>query len=223
MEIEIFKSYSQMTFNNCSCDVSSLIEHSIELEVIQIADCNSIESLVSSSWFCPSPTPLPSYNRVFSGLKEFYCYGCQSIKKLFPLVLLPYLVNLEKITVRDCEEMEEIIGGTRSDEDGVMGEESSRNTGFNLLKLRSLALLGLPELKSICSAKLICHSIEVIQISNCEKLRRMGICLPLLENGQPSPPPSLREIYARPKKWWESVAEWEHPNTKDVLHPFVLC
>jgi disease resistance protein RPS2 len=104
-----------------------------------------------------------------------------------------------------------------------MGEESSRNTGFNLLKLRSLALLGLPELKSICSAKLICHSIEVIQISNCEKLRRMGICLPLLENGQPSPPPSLREIYARPKKWWESVAEWEHPNTKDVLHPFVLC
>ena len=39
----------------CSCDVSSLIEHSIELEVIHIKYCNSMENLDSSSWFCPSP------------------------------------------------------------------------------------------------------------------------------------------------------------------------
>jgi len=36
----------------------------------------------------------------------------------------------------------------------------------------------------------------------------MGIYLSLLENGQPSPPPSLRDIYATPKEWWESVVEW---------------
>jgi len=50
------------------------------------------------------------------------------MKKLFPLVLLPNLVNLEVIKVVRCEKMEEIIGGTRSDEEGVMGEESSSNT-----------------------------------------------------------------------------------------------
>ncbi|KAI5554474.1 hypothetical protein BDE02_19G015900 [Populus trichocarpa] len=202
----------------CSCDVSSLIEHSIELEVIHIEDCNSMESLISSSWFCPSPTPLPSYNGVFSGLKKFNCSGCSSMKKLFPLVLLPYLVNLEKITVRDCEEMEEIIGGTRSDE-----ESSSNNTEFKLPELRELELEDLPELKSICSAKLICDSLQVIQVINCWKLKKMPICLPLLENGQPSPPPSLKRIHIDSEEWWESVVEWEHPKAKDVLRPFVWC
>ena len=141
------------------------------------------------------------------------------MKKLFPLVLLPSLVNLECIKVDRCEKMEEIIDGTRSDEEGVMGVESS--TDLKLPKLRSLQLIRLPELKSICSAKLICDSLQLIQVTNCEKLKRMGICLPLLENGEPSPPPSLRDIYPSSKKWWKSVVEWEHPNAKDVLRPFL--
>jgi disease resistance protein RPS2 len=211
------------------------------------------------------------------------------MKKLFPLVLLPSLLNLEKITVkfcekmkeiidetrpdeegvmgeetsssniefklpklgylkleglpelkricsaklicdsigvidvRNCEKMEEIISGTRSDEEGVMGEESSSSsvTDLKLTKLSSLSLIELPELESICSAKLICDSLKEIAVYNCKKLKRMPICLPLLENGQPSPPPSLEVIYATPKEWWESVVEWEHPNAKDVLRPFV--
>jgi hypothetical protein len=56
--------------------------------------------------------------------------------------------------------------------------------------------------------------------SNGIYLEREGITL--LENGQPSPPPSLRKINAWPKEWWERVVEWEHPNTKDVLSPFVM-
>ncbi|XP_073262618.1 probable disease resistance protein At4g27220 [Populus alba] len=370
----------------CSCDVSSLIEHSIKLEVINIKDCNSMESLVSSSWFCPSPTPSPSYNHVFSCLKEFNCFGCSSMKKLFPLVLLPNLVNLESILVFGCEKMEEIIGGTRSDEESsssstelklpklrflelinlpelkricsaklicdslqeievrncnsmeflvpsswiclvnlesilvfgcekmeeiiggtrsdeessssstelklpklrflelinlpelkricnaklicdslrkievrncnsmeilvpsswiclvnlesitvegctkmeeIIGgtrsdeENGSNNTEFKLPKLWCLELKDLPELKCICSAKLICDSLGYIWIINCEKLKRMPICFPLLENGQPSPPPSLTYIYIEPKEWWESVVEWDHPNAKNIIYPFV--
>jgi disease resistance protein RPS2 len=118
--------------------------------------------------------------------------------------------------------MEEIIGGTRSDEEGVMGEESSNNnTKFKLPKLRELKLEVVPELKRICNAKLICDSVEVIEVYDCEKLKRMPICLPLLENGQPSPPPSIRRMHIKPKEWWESVVEWEHPNAKDVLRLFV--
>jgi len=397
----------------CKCiDARSLgdvlaLKYATELEFISIISCNSMESLVSSSWLCSAPLPQPSpyYNGIFSGLKRFNCSGCNGMKKLFPPVLLPSLVNLERIDVQGCEKMEEIIGGarsdeegdtgeessirntkfklpklrelhlenlpelksicsaklicdslrvievrncsimeilvpsswirlgnleeiivkgcekmeeiiggarsdeegdmgeessirntefklpklrelhlenlpelksicsaklicdslevievrncsiteilvpsswirlvnleeiivegcekmeeiiggTRSDEEGDMGEESSiRNTEFKLPKLRRLHLENLPELKSICSAKLICDSIEDIWILNCEKLKRMPICLPLLENGQPSPPPSLIYIWVYPEEWWESVVEWEHPNAKDVLRPFVM-
>jgi disease resistance protein RPS2 len=196
------------------CDVLSL-ENATELECIRIHDCNNMESLVSSSWFCYAPPPLPSYNGTFSGLKEFYCYGCNSMKKLFPLVLLPNLVNLERIEVGCCEKME-IIGTT--------DEESSTSNSITeviLPKLRTLILEWLPELKSICSAKLTFNSLKEIEVDRCEKLKRIPICLPLLENGQPSPLPSLKTIEVRPKEWWETVVEWEHPNAKDVLRPFV--
>ena len=145
-------------------DVWSL-KYATELGYIEISNCNSMESLVSSSWFCCAPPPLPSC--MFSGLKEFYCVRCKSMKKLFPLVLLPNLVNLEEITVTRCEKIEEIIGGTRPNEEGVMGEENSMNTGLKLPKLKVLTLHELPQLKSICRAKLICDSLEVIQVSDC--------------------------------------------------------
>jgi disease resistance protein RPS2 len=112
--------------------------------------------------------------------------------------------------------MEEIIGTT--------DEESSTSNSITeviLPKLRTLIFNRLPELKSICSAKLICNSLEDITVIYCEKLKRMPICLPLLENDQPSPPPSLIKILAVPKEWWETVVEWEQPNAKDVLRPFV--
>uniref|UniRef100_A0A6N2KZX5 Disease resistance protein At4g27190-like leucine-rich repeats domain-containing protein n=1 Tax=Salix viminalis TaxID=40686 RepID=A0A6N2KZX5_SALVM len=199
-------------------------------------------SLVSSSSFCfaPLPQPSPSYNSIFSALKLLSCSNCKSMKKLFLLVVLPYLVNLEDIRVDDCEKMEEIIGGTRSNEEGAIGEESSKfklpklrqpclvnllelkiwkcnnmevmvpsswmcpinleeisvekcekmeviigrnedgvmgeeGSKFKLPKLTKLHLEKLPELKSICSAKLICNSLEEVTFVDYEKSKRMGI------------------------------------------------
>uniref|UniRef100_A0A6N2LU02 TIR domain-containing protein n=1 Tax=Salix viminalis TaxID=40686 RepID=A0A6N2LU02_SALVM len=301
-----------------SNDIQGLFCKSIDARTIgdvlplkySLSSCNSMESLVSSSWFCSAPLTQssPSYNGIFSALKLLSCYGCKSMKKLFPSVLLPNLVNLEEIEVEDCDKMEEIIGGPRSDEEGAMGEESNEfkllklrslrlqrlpelksiysaklicdslqeiyvckcnsieimfpsswscllnleiikveecqkmeiiggtrsdeegvmgeesiSSEFKFPKLRELNLSNLPELKSICNAKLISDSLQVITVRHCEKLKRIPICLPLLENGQPSPPPSLEGIWIGPKEWWESTVEWEHPNAKDVLRPLVYC
>jgi disease resistance protein RPS2 len=68
-----------------------------------------MESLVSASRFSA-----PFYNGIFYGLKKFNCYGCKSMKKLFPLVLLPNLVKLEEIEFCNCAKMEEIIGVTNA-------------------------------------------------------------------------------------------------------------
>ncbi|KAI5554520.1 hypothetical protein BDE02_19G019600 [Populus trichocarpa] len=212
------RDFQVMFLNNiqilhCKCiDARSLgdvlsLENATDLQRIDIKGCNSMKSLVSSSWFYSAPLPLPSYNGIFSGLKELYCYKCKSMKKLFPLVLLSNLMYLERIQVQHCEKMEEIIGTT--------DEESSNSNSimeFILPKFRILRLINLPELKSICSAKLICDSLEEIIVDNCQKLRRLPIRLL---------PPSLKKIEVYPKEWWESVVEWENPNAKEVLSPFV--
>ncbi|GKV50961.1 hypothetical protein SLEP1_g57638 [Rubroshorea leprosula] len=152
-------------------------------------------------------TPL----HVFSNLKRLSIELC-SMRKLLPLELLQTFQNLEKICVRHCWDMEEIIASSDSD---------ASSDKFTFPKLRILWLDDLPQLKSICSAKgvMVCDSIEQIGILKCRELKRIPVQLPLLDNGQPSPPPCLREIYVDrdAKEWWESV-EWDH---KNLLQPFL--
>ncbi|GKU91021.1 hypothetical protein SLEP1_g4951 [Rubroshorea leprosula] len=157
--------------------------------------------------------------RVFSNLKTLDVIGCSGMRKLVPLELLQALQNLEMITVHNCEQMEEIIASSD------LNASSSNKFPFTFPKLRELCLWSLPQLKSICSAKgvMICDSIECISITKCPELKRIPVQLPLLDNGQPSPPRRLKSIhiFRDSKEWWESVVEWDHPNAKNILQPFV--
>ncbi|GLT50393.1 hypothetical protein SLA2020_238800 [Shorea laevis] len=156
--------------------------------------------------------------QVFSNLRELDIWECSRMRKLLPLELLQALQNLEELTVRDCHQMEEIIASSDSD------ASSSNKFTFIFPKLRELCLWNLPQLKSICSAKgvMVCNSIEKITMSGCLELKRIPVQLPQLDNGQPSLPSHLREIKIgeESKEWWESV-EWDHPNAKNLLQPFL--
>ncbi|GKV34656.1 hypothetical protein SLEP1_g43014 [Rubroshorea leprosula] len=156
----------------------------------------------------------------FLSLKKIKIQKCRRVKKLFPSwKLVEYLQNLEEIDVGYCQEMEEIIGSDPEEEEG--GDIIKK---LILPKLKRLRLERLPTLKSICSrrAVLVCDFLESITIEGCEGLRRIPLSLPLVDNVQPSPPPSLKKIYMRRREeeWWESL-EWDHPNANDVLQPMV--
>ncbi|GLT31956.1 hypothetical protein SLA2020_066550 [Shorea laevis] len=221
-----------------------LLENATELRRCGIRNCEGIECVVeldsSSSpslcclvldkleWLFIDHLPnlcvlvrvggVPTPPRVLSNLKELYINSCREMRKLLPLELLQALQNLEEIRVWNCAEMEEIIASSDSD-------ASSDKFTFTFPKLRMLELVGLQKLKSICSAKgvKIYDSIEEIDICDCPELKRNPFQLPLLDNGQPSAPPRLTAIkidsrYS--KGWWESV-EWDHPNAKNLLQPYL--
>ncbi|GLT88213.1 hypothetical protein SLE2022_062480 [Rubroshorea leprosula] len=90
-----------------------------------------------------------------------------------------------------------------------------------LPELKRLELGDLPQFRSICSkrAAMVCDSLEWIINWNCYSLRRFPLYLPLLENGKPSPRPSLKQIVVWPQEWWKSL-QWDHPNAEGVLLPF---
>ncbi|GLT87467.1 hypothetical protein SLE2022_055490 [Rubroshorea leprosula] len=114
--------------------------------------------------------------------------------------------------------MEEIIGSDTKEE----GKEREIIKKLILPKLKGLDLRNLPALKSLCSRRtiMVCEILEFITILNCNGLKRIPLYLPLVDNAQPSPPPSLKRIRVIPQEWWESL-EWAHPNAKDVLRHMV--
>ncbi|GKU91051.1 hypothetical protein SLEP1_g4976 [Rubroshorea leprosula] len=224
-----------------SFNKTALLENATELGGCIISDCEETEYVVeldssfSSSckpvldkleklclWDLPRLWALVRVEgvatppRVFSNLKTLYIRKCSGMRKLLPLELLQAFQNLEMIEVDGCEQMEEIIASSDSD-------ASSDKFSFTFPKLSHLKLQWLPQLKSICNAKgvMVCDSIKSILIRKCPELKRIPVQLHLLDNGQPSPP-HLKEIYINEedKEWWESV-EWDHPNAKNILQPFL--
>ncbi|KAK6230590.1 hypothetical protein QUC31_002108 [Theobroma cacao] len=181
------------------------------LEVLHMRMLTNLKVIVGES--------VPLTPGTFSSLKAIYLASSKNLKNLLPAKwFLQNLQNLEKIEVRMCDRVEEIIASEKE------GTSTNNNVMFTLPKLRILKLVHLPELKSICKTNevMVCDSLQRIEIWHCPKLKRFPLYLPLLEldNSQPSPPASLKEICINPKECWESM-EWDHPNAKNVLLPLL--
>ncbi|GLT51489.1 hypothetical protein SLA2020_248950 [Shorea laevis] len=206
---------------NCDgmeCVISSWINTPIvqTLEYLGLYNLHKLDGLCEANVMAMSSPP----SRAFSSLQEVFVWECKKIKQLFSSwKLVDYLQSLVSIYVDYCEEMEEIIGS-----DPEEGEGGDIIKKLNLPKLKNLHLKALPALKSICSkrAVMVCDFLESITITDCKGLRRIPLSLPMVDNTQLSPPPSLKKIYMyrQEEEWWESL-EWDHHNAKDVLRPMV--
>ncbi|CAL5402942.1 unnamed protein product [Camellia sinensis] len=177
----------------------------------------------------------------FSNLRKLCVSFCHNMKRVFtPGLQLPHL---EWIAIENCNAIEQIFDSAdtpllepsrlllscspsefESFWEGIEKCFFGNNYNMPLIlpKLKKLELDSLSKLESICEGIMVCDSIEEINIIKCPKLKRLPLLLPIDNNGQPSAPVTLKEInIARDIDWWESL-EWDSPDTKDVLQPF-LC
>ncbi|GKV49217.1 hypothetical protein SLEP1_g55979 [Rubroshorea leprosula] len=128
----------------------------------------------------------------FFSLKKIKVIECNQLKKVFSSGwLLRYFQSLQTIEVDNCLQMEELIPSSVDEEEKV-----------TLPKLQRLKLTKLPQLKSICSSSSVSigDSIQSLTILDCEKLKRIPLNFPLLDNAQSSHPSSLKEIVVWPKE-----------------------
>ncbi|OMO63709.1 hypothetical protein COLO4_32230 [Corchorus olitorius] len=197
---------------NCCAIDADVLKLPSDVEQLIVCYCK-VDCCVGAFFSRFIPVPFG----IFYSLKVITITNCRKVKKLFPQVL-QNIQNLEVVDIRNCYEMEEIIAS-----DSEMEEGGTDNIiKFTFPKLKRLLLANLPQLKSISSANgvMVCDSLEMVSIQDCPNIRRIPLYLPLLGDGQPSPPPSLRYIVI-PEECFK-LLEWDHPNAKDLLLPFLL-
>ncbi|KAL2473028.1 Disease resistance protein [Forsythia ovata] len=180
------------------------------LEYLHLSDLPNFISMIKRE---PGVAAVPP-GGMFSCLKKLDIKYCDQIEKLFPLGFLHNLCNLERLYVFSCEKMVEIIA---HDEEEGMDVTST----ITIPRLKHLSLNDLPELKMICKTTMTCNSMESIDLWGCIKLKKLPFFQPTID-GEPYAPSTLKviEICKEDKEWWESM-EWEHPNARNIIQPFV--
>ncbi|KAL9462936.1 hypothetical protein AB3S75_000861 [Citrus x aurantiifolia] len=198
------------------CKICEREEPIVLPEDVQCLDMYWVDDVASLNDVLPREQGLVNIGKFSHDLKVLSFGRCPNLKSLFSLRLLPALQNLEDLEVIECDSIEEIVAV----EDEETQKELPTNTIITLPRLKKLRFSNLLEFKSFCSDNgvLVCNSLQEIEVRGCPKLKRLSLSLPLLDNGQPSPPPALKVIEIK-KELWESL-EWDQPNAKDVLNPY---
>ncbi|XP_052300189.1 probable disease resistance protein At5g43730 isoform X2 [Citrus sinensis] len=213
-DLEVDKSVSLMNCKICEREEPIVLPEDVQfLQMFEVSDVASLNDVL------PREQGLVNIGKFSHDLKVLSFVRCPNLKNLFSLQLLPALQNLEVLKVKVCFSIEEIVVV----EDEETEKELATNTIINTVTLPRLKRLGfyfLPEFKSFCSNNgvLVCNSLQEIEVRGCPKLKRLSLSLPLLDNGQPSPPAALKVIEIK-KELWETL-EWDQANAKDVLNPY---
>nr|XP_027062769.1 putative adenylate cyclase regulatory protein [Coffea arabica] len=173
-----------------------------------IANCRNLKRLplfLSTIDGESEPYLLPA--GTFSSLRELWISGCHNMKQLFTVQLLQNLQNLEILEVNDCEGLEEIAadgnGVGQGGGEGIQLTSSEATATVVLPNLRKLHLRGLPQLKNICKAAMICETIRSNNIANCRNLKRLPLFLSTID-GESEPYLLPAGTFSSLRKLWIS-------------------
>ncbi|XP_068477284.1 uncharacterized protein [Phaseolus vulgaris] len=205
-EEEMLGQLTQLTL----CNVSTLqffqFEYSSSLNII----CERIHKLLVDE--CPHFTTLGVHSTStvsFSCLKEVHIDKCPNLKYLFTSSAAKMLVNLEEISVRECESVTEIVAKE--------GDATSESIKFE--RLHAIYLLSLTSLVCFYSGSdtLQLSSLKTVTIWSCPNMKLfsqrieslMEITLSMDEEAEDLPPPqdlntSIKGISQR-KEFFEAV------------------
>lgn len=112
---------------------------------------------------------VPRRVKGFQNLRFLTILNCDSLKHVFFSVIAREITNLEKLEVRSCALIENIVAWSRDEEEN---DNKGHVATISFNKLHHLALSRLPKLVSICSDSLWleCPSLKKFDIDYCPML-----------------------------------------------------
>jgi hypothetical protein len=171
-----------------NCDIkpyaipSNILPCLNSLEDLEVRNCNKVEVIFAKNDTDKIPSQLNNltledlsklkivWEKNFQGIQQFQnlkqvsVIGCKSIQTLFPAVLAENLKMLDKLEVKSCDKLREIVG----EEDVATCLE----TEFSFPHLTSLYLNKLPELTYFYPEifTVVCPKLSSFSVLNCPKL-----------------------------------------------------
>ncbi|KAG2303157.1 hypothetical protein Bca52824_031808 [Brassica carinata] len=134
--------------------------------------------------------------------------GCNGLKDLTWLLLVPNLTHLE---LQSLEKVQEIISEEKVSS-SVTDEPKARGMNTPFQKLERLDLINLPRLKRIYWSPLLFPCLKKIEVERCPKLRKLPLSFVSCAGGEEL------VIKYRDGQWFKRV-RWEDKATKDRFLP----
>lgn len=179
------------------------------LRRLLISNCGSSEDLeIDWAWEGKKTVESNYLNSKVSSHNSFHSLelvGIERCSRLKDLTWVAFAPNLKALTIIDCDQMQEVIGTGKCGESAENGDHLSP-----FVKLQLLALIDLPQLKSIFWKALPFIYLNTIHVRNCPLLKK----LPLNANSAKG----HRIVISGQTEWWNEV-EWEDEATHNAFLP----
>lgn len=148
--------------------------------------------------------PILAYGS-FQRLKDIVIYGCNGLKFLFSWNVVVCFVQLNRLYIHDCSQLEVIIGRAETDKDQLGTVCYSKKAQILFPKLKKIALHRLPNLESLWQQQIEeriemeWSSLQNLWVLGCGKLKRLFL-------GEKSAP--MIERFDCSKEWYNKL-QWE--------------